>query len=101
MGKKLGTLIGFMVLALVVLSACSGNTARDGNKGGNEGKTKDTFIYGIDGDPGNSVNVITTNDRYGLTVMKTVYSPLYKYNGPDDLTYYLAESFEPSEDFLT
>ena len=101
MGKKLGKLIAFMVLAMGILSACSGDTAGDGNKGGNEGKTKDTFIYGIDGDPGNSVNVITTNDRYGLTVMKTVYSPLYKYNGPDDLTYYLAESIEPSEDFLT
>ena len=31
---------------------------------------KDTFIYAIDGDPGNAINVITTEDRFGLMSIK-------------------------------
>ena len=59
------------------------------------------FIYGIDGDPGNSVNVITTGDRYGLMEIKVLYSPLYMYNGAGKVVYFLAESMTPAPDYLS
>jgi peptide/nickel transport system substrate-binding protein len=63
-------------------------------------KTPTSLIYGIDGDPGNSVNVITTGDRYGLMEIKLLYSPLYMYNA-DKIVYFLAESMTASKDNLT
>lgn len=64
-------------------------------------KANDTFIYGIDGDPGNDVNTITTSSRYDLTVERLIYSPLFNYYGPDDIEYRLGESSELSEDGKT
>ncbi|KGK87470.1 ABC transporter substrate-binding protein [Clostridium sp. HMP27] len=95
--KKLSKiLIGVMAVAVLV-SACgkSKNTTTDAAPA-----KSDTFIYGIDGDPGNSVNVITTSDRYGLMEIKALYSPLYMYNA-DKINYFLAESMTQSEDKLT
>ncbi|MDR2178453.1 MAG: ABC transporter substrate-binding protein [Treponema sp.] len=62
---------------------------------------RDTFIYGIEGDPGNDINTITIGDRYGLTLERLLYSPLYNYYGPGDITYLLAEGVEVSDDNLT
>ncbi|MDR2150625.1 MAG: ABC transporter substrate-binding protein [Spirochaetaceae bacterium] len=62
---------------------------------------KDTFIYGIEGDPGNDINTITIGDRYGLTLERLLYTPLYNYYGPDDITYLLAERIEMSDDKRT
>ncbi|MDR2071284.1 MAG: ABC transporter substrate-binding protein [Treponema sp.] len=62
---------------------------------------RDTFIYGIEGDPGNDINTITIGDRYGLTLERLLYSPLYNYYGPNDITYLLAERVEVSSDNLT
>jgi hypothetical protein len=56
----------------------------------------DTFIYGIEEDPGNDINTITIGDRYGLTLERLLYSPLYNYYGPGDITYLLAERVEVS-----
>ncbi len=65
-------------------------------------ETPDTFIYAIDEDPVmNSVNVITTCDRYGLMAIKLLYSPLYMFNNADDIVYFLAESVKQSSDFLS
>ena len=64
-------------------------------------KANDTFIYGIDGDPGNDINTITTSGRYDLTVERLIYSSLLNYYGPDDIEYRLAESSEFSEDGKT
>jgi peptide/nickel transport system substrate-binding protein len=61
----------------------------------------DAFIYGIEGDPGNDINTISIGDRYGLTLERLLYSPLYNYYGPDDITYLLAERVEVSDDNLT
>jgi peptide/nickel transport system substrate-binding protein len=61
----------------------------------------DTFIYGIEGDPGNDINTITIGDRYGLTLERLLYSPLYNYFGPGDISYLLAERVEVSPDNLT
>jgi peptide/nickel transport system substrate-binding protein len=94
--EMLKVLIGIMAVVFL-LSGCG--TAK--NSTSNEASTKsDAFIYGIDGDPGNSVNVITTSDRYGLMEIKALYSPLYMYNA-DKIQYFLAESMTQSADKLT
>lgn len=59
-----------------------------------------TFSFAIGGDPGNMVNVVTTTDRWGSMVVKTLYSPLWMYN-EDGVNYFLAESYEVSDDALT
>jgi peptide/nickel transport system substrate-binding protein len=63
--------------------------------------SKDTLVFGLDGDPGNAFNPITTGDRYGLQSIKLIYSPLYMYNGPDAKFFFLATSISPSKDFLS
>ncbi|AEF84069.1 oligopeptide ABC transporter, oligopeptide- binding protein [Treponema primitia ZAS-2] len=60
--------------------------------------TNDTFIYGLEGDPGNDINTITTSGRYDLTEERLLYSPLLNYFGPTDITWLLAESAEASAD---
>ncbi|WP_163102102.1 ABC transporter substrate-binding protein [Peribacillus alkalitolerans] len=95
-------IVSVLLLSLMVfLAACSSDTkvSKDADK--DSSKKQDTLVYGIDGDPGNAVNVITTGDRYGLMTVKAIYSPLYMYNSADDVEYFLAESMTPSEDFLT
>ncbi len=101
--KNVNILAAMLLSALLVLAGCSSNTKDNANsKDKNEATNKpDTFIYGIDGDPGNAVNVITTGDRYGLMEIKALYSPLYMYNGKDNVEYFLAESMTPSDDFLS
>ena len=59
-----------------------------------------TFTYAIAGDPSVSPNVITTSDRFGLMTLKLVYSPLWMYNA-DGINYFLAESYDVSDDKLT
>jgi peptide/nickel transport system substrate-binding protein len=64
-------------------------------------KANDTLIYGIEGDPGNDINTISTSGRYDLMTERMLYSNLYNYYGPEDITYNLAESVEVSEDKMT
>ena len=59
-----------------------------------------TFTFAIGGDPGNMINVVTTTDRWGSMVVKTLYSPLWMYN-EDGVNYFLAESYDISDDALT
>ncbi len=96
--KKLSKILTTTLAAAMLLIAC-GNKAENSNNGETSTQS-DSFIYGIPGDPGNSVNVITTSDRYGLMTIKALYSPLYMYNA-DGINYFLAESMTPSEDNLT
>ncbi|MDR7240004.1 ABC transporter substrate-binding protein [Neobacillus drentensis] len=99
--KNVNILVAILLSSFLVLAGCSSKST-DKSSSKNEAANKpDTFVYGIDGDPGNAVNVITTGDRYGLMEIKTLYSPLYMYNGKDNVKYFLAESMTPSEDFLT
>jgi peptide/nickel transport system substrate-binding protein len=101
--KNVNILAAILLSLFLALAGCSSkSTDTASTKNTSEGANKpDTFIYGIDGDPGNAVNVITTGDRYGLMEIKALYSPLYMYNGKDDVKYFLAESMTPSADFLT
>jgi len=106
MTRKLVTRLLAVSLAIGVLfTGCSngsGTSAASGSASApTAGATKsDTFTYAIPGDPGNSVNVMTTGDRYGLMTVKMLYSPLYIVN-PDGIEYDLAESMTPSADHLT
>lgn len=61
----------------------------------------DTFIYAIDGDPGNDINPISTSGRFDLMAERMLYSTLYNYYGDDDITWLLAESMDISEDMRT
>lgn len=97
--KKISKILIGALATAMLLTACS-NSNNNSNGGSDEATSKDSFIYAIDGDPGNSVNVITTGDRYGLMTVKAVYSPLYMYN-VDGVNYFLAESMTKSEDNLT
>ncbi|WP_342432800.1 ABC transporter substrate-binding protein [Neobacillus sp. FSL H8-0543] len=102
MGRKnINILIAVLISMFLVLAGCTSNEKDNANKSNEETAKPDTFIYGIDGDPGNAVNVITTGDRYGLMEIKALYSPLYMYNGKDNVEFFLAESMTASEDFLT
>lgn len=96
--KNLSKILTATIATAMLITAC-GNKV-DNNSTGETSAQSDSFIYGIAGDPGNSVNVITTSDRYGLMTIKALYSPLYMYNA-DGINYFLAESMTPSEDNLT
>ncbi len=93
--KKIASVLGCIMVITTGLVGC-GTT----NTSTTKTQTPTSLIYGIDGDPGNSVNVITTGDRYGLMEIKLLYSPLYMYNA-DKVVYFLAESMTPSKDNLT
>jgi len=53
---------------------------------------KDTLVFAIDSDPSGEINPVTTGDRYGLMAEKLIYSPLFMYNGENNIKFFLAES---------
>ena len=58
-----------------------------------------TFTYAIAGDPGSNVNPVTTNDRFGLMTLKLLFAQLFTVRA-DGVSWYLAESYEESDDHL-
>ena len=86
--------------AAAALAACGltglGIEARNARADG-AGKV---FSFVIAGDPGDMCNVVTTTDRWGSMVVKALYSPLWMYN-EDGVEYFLADSYEASDDGLT
>ena len=51
---------------------------------------EDTFTYAIDGDP-MSLNPVTVSDRWGLTTVNMIYSPLIRVEGDGSQKYELAK----------
>lgn len=116
--NRLSVLLGLVLVFALALTACSkpaapateaqSTDAATTEAGSTDvtptepatGGNSDSFSYAIGGDPGNNVNVITTNDRWGLMTVKMVYSPLFMYNA-EGIDYFLADSIEASEDGLT
>ncbi|MTT32383.1 ABC transporter substrate-binding protein [Terrilactibacillus sp. BCM23-1] len=97
MNRKFFSSLSILILSLVViLAGCSSSSTSPGSS-----SRSSKFVYGINGDPGNSVNVISTSDRFGLMEIKAIYSPLYMYNGKNNVKYFLAKSMTPSKDLLT
>ena len=98
--KMLKPAIWSLVLGvLVTMSAFSaGDTEPEENI---SRSPRGVFIYGIDGDPSGNINPITAGGRYDLMAVKAMFSPLFVYNGPGRLDYFLAEGVTVSEDKLT
>ncbi len=87
--KKSIAIISVLLGATILLSGCGSSSST--SKQQSKSVKSDTLTYGVAGDPGNSVNVITTEDRFGLMEIKALYSPLYMYNA-DKVVYFLADS---------
>lgn len=101
-GKRLCIFI-CIILVLSVFSGCqdSNNNAENGNPKEVSSKNEKTFTYAVSDDPGNTLNVLTADDRVSLMMAKLVATPLYSMNADGSLNYYIAENLEPSEDGLT
>lgn len=61
---------------------------------------KDTFVYAVTDDIGNTLNYFMADDRTSMTLAKMLSQPLFTINADGSYNYYAAESFEPSEDGL-
>ena len=83
---------GFASLGLASLGTPQVAVADDGTT---------TFTYAIAGDPSVSPNIVTTSDRFGLMTLELVYSHLLTVEADGTETFYLAESYEWSDDKLT
>ena len=120
MKKNLVKLLPLLLLS-VSLVACGGSKAEDKGTGASTEKAqeqnassdgenkaeasasgqKDSFTYIIDGDPGNTLNPLTADDRYTLMTCHAAYAPAYHIYGDGTVDYILAESMTASEDGLT
>ena len=78
----------------------AGTTTADSSTATTETSGDSTFTYAISGDPTETVNVITTSDRWGLSTVKMIYSPLYM-NNADGINWFLATDYSVSDDNLT
>ena len=101
-GKRLCIFI-CIILVLSVFSGCqdSNSNAENGNPKEVSSNNEKTFTYAVSDDPGNTLNVLTADDRVSLMMAKLVATPLYSMNADGSLNYYIAENLEPSEDGLT
>lgn len=63
-------------------------------------KKADTFSFAIDSDP-LSLNPISANDRWGMTNVNLIFSPLARMMGDGSVTNELAETITPAEDGLS
>ncbi len=95
----------FMASAMLV-SCGSATTAEPTDSNQTEitqtnNEPKESFVFGIDGDPSNNINPITAGGRYDLMASKAMFSPLFIYHSADDIEYYLATEIIPSEDGTT
>ncbi|WP_100065694.1 ABC transporter substrate-binding protein [Miniphocaeibacter massiliensis] len=105
MKKKIGISIMLALMLLISVIGCGskdgGNKTTENNnttvKKGEEG----TFTYAISADPGNTLNPITVDDRFGMMAANLIYSPLLKINQDGSENLVLAEKIEASEDGLT
>lgn len=114
MRKRLFSILS-LVLAVLVVSACSGgnngNNAASPSAGGSaspsasatasgdQPKDGGNLIIGVASDP-IILNPIYAGDRVSLTIDQALYAPLFQVNNGKK-TFYLADSLEPSADNLT
>lgn len=86
-------LLGMTAVLGLALTACGSEQT----KAPKEKKDKETFTYGISGDP-TSLNPITVGDRWGLTTVNMIYSPLVRIEGDGTQKMELAEKVEQAND---
>ena len=94
--KKLITM-GLIGVSLVTVG-CSSQETEDGANASQE--VVSSISIAAAGDAMN-FNPLYANDRVSMTVMNTLFNPLYVVEESGEKTFYLAESIEASEDFLT
>ena len=94
--KNTYKLLALVLSFLTIFSACS--TSNDSSA--NNLMEQNTFIYGIEADPGNNINTITTANRLGRMVLKATHSPLFSYT-EQGVNWYLANEVAFSEDLCT
>lgn len=101
-----------LIIALVIFmaTACSNNVnetqppadkSEDTTNESSESAKVDggVFIFGIDSDP-NVMNPLYAGDRVTMTINNALFAPLYV-TDTEETRYYLAESIDHSEDYLT
>lgn len=105
-----------LVLSTLLLSACGGgsssssSSAADSSEKMATSETKkaaageksgdDTFTFAIDSDP-LSLNPISANDRWGMTSVNMMFSPLARTEGDGTVKNELAETIEKADDGLS
>jgi len=99
-------IIASFIFAVALLTGCgavdNANTDTNENTADNlvELAANSTFVMAISGDP-TSTNPIVVSDRFGLTTVNMIYSPLARIDHNNEFKFELAESMEVSEDGLT
>lgn len=86
-------LFGMTAVVAMTLTACGSNKT----EAPKEKKDKDTFTYAISGDP-TSLNPTNVGDRWGLTTVNMIFSPLVRIEGDGTQKMELAKEVTPSED---
>lgn len=71
------------------------------NSGGSSEVSKITSISIVAAGDAVNLNPLYANDRVSMTVMNALYNPLYEVDEKGEKKFYIADSIEPSEDFLT
>ncbi|WP_018592811.1 ABC transporter substrate-binding protein [Terrisporobacter glycolicus] len=71
------------------------------SKGGSSEGSNITSMSIVAGGDAVNLNPLYANDRVSMTVMNSLFNPLYVVNEKGEKTFYLAESVNPSDDFLT
>lgn len=92
--KFLGLAVGLLSLAL--LTACGNSNA---DQAVSDESSNDTFTMAISGSP-TATNPIVAGDRFGLTVVNMIYSPLARLDTNNEMELVLAQSFNVSDDGL-
>ena len=95
-GKKLASILLCGAMVATMLTGCG-----NGGDGASDNSAKDTFVYAVSDDPGNTLNYFTSDDRTSLTLARMINEPLFTLNADGSYNYYAADSFEASEDGLT
>lgn len=100
MKKQIYVILQILSAAAILYTtvSCSKNT-KAGSQTTAAGTSNSTFTYAIPNDPGETCNVLTTSDRWGLTTLKMIYSPLYM-NNANGINWFLATGYK-TEDNLT
>lgn len=86
------------LLVVTTLAGCGGNKESTEDK---KETKKDTFVYAVTDDPGNTLNYFATDDRTGMSFIKMINEPLFTINPDGSYNYYAAEELTTSKDGLT
>ena len=96
LSKKIASILLCGAMVTTLLTGCGKS-----DEGASDSAAKDTFIYAVSDDPGNTLNYFTSDDRTSLTLARMINEPLFTLNADGSYNYYVADSFEASEDGLT